>query len=171
MDIKYFNTENEFAHHSHPAHWNRTKIMSVSPQGQDQHRCKSVSLLCSVSSEQPPAVCPFSHFSGDLQETSEDPSLTWPFTHRHRHARWPVDVTELFPRFCCWTLLRLSCRWACLCRGYWHYRNLIDDWLTSRTQCLPAGLYLVGGLISEVLEVLLSDVCCHLLNRSFTSVL
>ena len=48
---------------------------SVSPQGQDQHRCKSFSLLCLISLEQPPAVCPFSHFSRYLQETSEDTSL------------------------------------------------------------------------------------------------
>ena len=23
------------------------------------------------------------------------------FPHRYRHSPWPVDVTELFPRFCC----------------------------------------------------------------------
>ena len=28
---------------------------------------------------------------------------TWPFPHRYRHAPWPVDVTKLFARFCCWT--------------------------------------------------------------------
>ena len=28
-------------------------------------------------------------------------SLTSPFPHRHRHARWPVDVTELFLQVCC----------------------------------------------------------------------
>ena len=55
-------------------------------------------------------------------------SLTWPFPHRHLHARWPVDVTELFLRFCCWTLIRLSLHWAWLCREYWHYRNVFD-WL------------------------------------------
>ena len=45
---------------------------------------------------------------------------------------WPVDVTELFPRICCWTLIRLSRHWAWLCWGYWRYRSLIDwliDWL------------------------------------------
>ena len=47
----------------------------VSPWGQDQHRHKSFSLLCLVSLEQPAAVCPFSHFSCNLQETSEDTSL------------------------------------------------------------------------------------------------
>ena len=26
--------------------------------------------------------------------------LIWPFPYRHRHTPWPVDVTELFPRFC-----------------------------------------------------------------------
>ena len=28
-------------------------------------------------------------------------SLIWPFSHRYRHSPWPVDVTEMFPRFCC----------------------------------------------------------------------
>ena len=28
--------------------------------------------------------------------------------HRYRHSPWPVAVTELFPRFCCWTLI--GCR-------------------------------------------------------------
>ena len=58
-------------------------------------------------------------------------SLTWPFLHRHRHAEWPVHVTELFLRFCCWTLILLLRHWAWFHRGYWRYRNLIDgliDW-------------------------------------------
>ena len=53
-------------------------------------------------------------------------SLIWPFPHRYRHSPWPVDVTELFPRFCCWTLIWLSRHWAWLRRGYWRYRTLID---------------------------------------------
>ena len=53
-------------------------------------------------------------------------SLTWPFPHRYCHSPWPVDVTELFPRFCCWTLIWLSHHWAWLRRGYWRYRSLID---------------------------------------------
>ena len=59
-------------------------------------------------------------------------SLIWPFPHRYRHSPWSVDVTELFPRFCCWTLIWLSHHWAWLRRGYWRYRSLIDwliDWL------------------------------------------
>ena len=59
-------------------------------------------------------------------------SFTWPFPHRYRHSPWPVDVTELFARFCCWTLIRLLRHWAWLRRGYWRYRTLIDwllDWL------------------------------------------
>ena len=58
-------------------------------------------------------------------------SLIWPFPHRYRHCPWPVDVTELFPRFCCWTLIWLSRHWAWLCRGYWRYRSLIDWWLIN----------------------------------------
>ena len=63
-------------------------------------------------------------------------ALTWPFPHRYRHAQWPVDVTELFPRFCCWTLIRLSRYWAWLRRAYWRYRKLIYwliDWSMSCT--------------------------------------
>ena len=53
-------------------------------------------------------------------------SLTRPFSHRHRHARWPIDVTKLLHRFWCWTPIRQPWHWAWLHRGYWHYRNLID---------------------------------------------
>ena len=61
-------------------------------------------------------------------------SLIWPFPRRYRHSPWPVDVTELFPRFCCWTLISLSRHWAWLRRGYWRYRSLIDwliDWFSD----------------------------------------
>ena len=57
------------------------------------------------------------------------------FPHRYRRARWPVDVTELFPRFCSWTLIRLLRHWAWLCRGYWHYRSLIDWWMSRLPDC------------------------------------
>ena len=68
----------------------------------------------------------------------EDTSLwPWPFPHRYLQARWPVDVMELFPRFCCWTLIRLSHRWAWLCRAYWRYRSLID-WLIMKRSAFNA---------------------------------
>ena len=54
------------------------------------------------------------------------------FSHRYRHSPWPADVTELFPQFCCLTLIWLSRYWAWLCRGYWRYRILID-WLMFST--------------------------------------
>ena len=73
-------------------------------------------------------------------------SLIWPFPHRYRHSPWPVDVTELFPRFCCWTLIWLLRHWARLCRGYWRYRSLID-WL---------------------IEWRIIRRCFHTLNLSFT---
>ena len=60
-------------------------------------------------------------------------SLIWPFSNRHRHAWWPVDVTELFHRLWCWRLIRLSPHLAWLCREYWGYRNLID-WLIHLLQ-------------------------------------
>ena len=55
-------------------------------------------------------------------------SLIWPFPHRYRQSPWPVDFKELFPRFCCWTLIWLLRHWAWLCWGFWRYRRLID-WL------------------------------------------
>ena len=55
-------------------------------------------------------------------------SLIRPVPHRYCHSPWPVDVAELFPRFCCWTLIWLSRHWVWLRRGYWRYRSLID-WL------------------------------------------
>ena len=62
-------------------------------------------------------------------------SFTWPFPHRYSHAPWPVDVTELFPQFCCWTMIRLSHHWAWLRRGYWRCRGLID-WLIDKRKLL-----------------------------------
>ena len=54
---------------------NKDNGVSVPRVKTNQHRCKSFALLCSVSLEQPPAVCPFSYFSCYLQETFEDTSL------------------------------------------------------------------------------------------------
>ena len=66
-------------------------------------------------------------------------SLIWPFPHRYRHSLRAVDITKLFPRFCRWTLIRLSLRWAWLYWEYWRYRSLIDcliDWLTHCSDSL-----------------------------------
>ena len=87
--------------------------------------------------------------------------------HSYRHARWPVDVVELFPRVCCWTVIRLSRHWAWLRRGYWRYRNLFV-WLIVicllLDQCeilllltsyivtgMPDGLLMCGTLSSSLL--------------------
>ena len=55
-------------------------------------------------------------------------SLAWPFPYRHQHARWLVDVTKLFHRFCCWTPIQLLRHWVWLAWGFWRYKNFID-WL------------------------------------------
>ena len=60
-------------------------------------------------------------------------SLTCPFPHILQHTRWRIDITELFHWFCCLMSIWLSCYWAWLCWGYWHYRNLID-WLIDSWQ-------------------------------------
>ena len=53
------------------------------------------------------------------------------FPHRYRYSPWPVDVTELFPRFCCWTLIWLSRHWAWLLAGdIGAIEVWLNDWLT-----------------------------------------
>ena len=84
--------------------------------------CQSISLLWPFYLEQSPAACMFNHL--------RHISLTGPFSHRHRHTRGPIDVTEMLQCFCCWTLIWLSCHWAWLCQWCWCYRNLID-WLIN----------------------------------------
>ena len=65
---------------------------------------------------------------------------------------WPVDVTKLFPQFCCWTLIRLSRHWAWLHRGYWRYRSLVD-WLIDKSlkPCACKLLATLGILILSML--------------------
>ena len=60
---------------------------------------------------------------------------TWPFPNRYRHAPWPIDVTEWFPQFCCWTTIRLLRHWDWLSWGYWCYRSLIDMYVQIFTSC------------------------------------
>ena len=50
--------------------------------------------------------------------------------HNNRNSQLSSShsITELFTRFCCWTLIRLSRHWAWLRWRYWRYRSLID-WL------------------------------------------
>ena len=78
-------------------------------------------------------------------------SLIWPSPHRYRHSPWPVDVIELFPRFCCWILIRLSRHWAWLCRGYWRYRSLIDwYWVKVITAFVQSPLSSAISMIFEL---------------------
>ena len=76
---------------------------------------------CHYQCVHPPQFPPSGNFSRRI-------FLTWPFPHRHQHARWPVDIVELLHRFCCWALIWMSCHWAWLCWGYRRNRNLVD-WL------------------------------------------
>ena len=120
-------------HHSRPAHWDRTKTIVCQSLGsrptQVQELLTLVPCLCGTTSRclsiQPFQLLPSRNIWSYI-------SLTWPFLHRHQHAWWPVDVMERFLPFCCWTLIRLSCHWAWLRQGHWHYRNLID-WLCGLT--------------------------------------
>ena len=54
-------------------------------------------------------------------------SLTWLFPRGHQHAHWPVNVTELLHRICCWALILLSHHWAWLCPGIFAIQKF--DWL------------------------------------------
>ena len=47
-------------------------------------------------------------------------------------------IMELFPRFCCWTLIWLSCHGAWIRQVYWRYRSLIDTLTTSLSFALPS---------------------------------
>ena len=62
-------------HHSHPIHWDRTTVLVCRCLGQDQHRCKSFSILCPISLKQSLTVCLFNHFHCYIEKTSEDTSL------------------------------------------------------------------------------------------------
>ena len=131
---------------THPVHWDRTMIIicqslrSRPTEVQDLFTLlpRLFGTTCCCLSVQPYHLLP-------LRNIWRRISLTWPFPHRHRHARWHVDVTELFPRFCCWTLIRLSRHSAWLRRGYWHYRNLIDwlEWSRKHNQQRQKGFDLV----------------------------
>ena len=116
-------------HHFHPVHRDQTTTIICQSLGSRPTQVQELFTLvphlfgttCCCLSAQPFQLLPLGNIWRRI-------SLTWPFSHRYRHARCPVDVTELFSRFCCWTLIRLSRHWAWLRRGYWRYRNLID-WL------------------------------------------
>ena len=115
--------------HFPAVHWDQTMIIVCQSLGSRPTQVQEVLTLlprlfgatCCCLSVQPFQLLP-------LRNIWRHISLTWPFPHRHRHAWWAVDVTELFPRFCCWTLIWLSRHWPWLRRAYWHYRSLID-WL------------------------------------------
>ena len=93
-------------------------------------------------------------------------SWTWPLPHRYRHSPWPVDVTELFPRFCCWTLIWLLHHWAWLRRLYWRYQSLID-WLIVKDcpyECLRyfARIFTerYGSLIKAINHLIMRYILC-----------
>ena len=116
-------------HHFHPVHWDQTMITVCQSLRSRPTLVQELFTLVphlfgtifSCLSIQPFQLLP-------LRNIWRHIPLSWPFPHRHGHAWWPVDITQLFPWFCCWTLIRLSCHWAWPCRGYWRYRTLID-WL------------------------------------------
>ena len=62
-------------HHSNPIYWDQTKESFCRSLWSRPTHCQSNSLLFPCSLEQCPTVCPFSHFSWNLQEASQDTSL------------------------------------------------------------------------------------------------
>ena len=122
-----------FPHWFLPGHWDQTMIIVCQSLGSRpilvQELFTLVPCLFGTTSHclsvQPFPLLP-------LRNIWRHISLIWPFPHRYRHSPRPVDVTEVFPRFCCWTLIWLLRHWAWLRWGYWRYRSLIDwliDWL------------------------------------------
>ena len=127
-----------FPHHSHPVIMQCDQAKELvcqslgsRPQARAQEHFYS---CCFISLEQPPAVSPFTHFSWYLLGSISKTHLLWlglsPYWHQH--TRWPVDVTELLHRFCCWTPIQLlHATEAGFAHRYWCSRNLIDwliDW-------------------------------------------
>ena len=113
--------------HFHPVHWDQTTIIvcqsigSRPIQAQElftlvPHLFGTTSCCLSVKLFQ---LLPSRNIWRNI-------SLTWPFPHRHRHDQCPVDVTELFLRFWCWTLIRLSCATE---SGFAWDMSAIEFWL------------------------------------------
>ena len=158
-------------HRFHPTHWDQTMVIVCQSLGSRLTQVQELSTLvshlfgttCSCLSIHLYQLLP-------LRNIWRHTTLTWSFSHRYWHARWPVDVTELFPRFWFWTQIRLSRHWAWLCWGYWRYRNLID-WLTevfSRLSVLTdlSPSHDVTGNVNDIINrhadgSLRSGIFCH----------
>ena len=111
-------------HHFLPIHWDQTMIILCQSLGSRPMLVQELftvvpRLFGTTSGCLPVQFLPLINIWRHI-------SSIWPFSHRYRHSPWPVDVTKLFLRFCCWTLIWLSHHWAWLRRGYWRYRSLID---------------------------------------------
>ena len=118
------------SHHSHPVHLDQTKELVCRSLGSRSTQVQEVSTLVPLlfgSTSRCLSVQPFRLLPS--RNIWRHISSTWTFPHRHQHARWPVDVSELFHRFYCWAPIWLSRYWVWL--GYWRYRNLID-WFIAR---------------------------------------
>ena len=150
-----------------PVHWHQTMIIACQSLGSRPILVLELFTLvpclfgttCRSLSVQPVQLLPSRNIWRHI-------SLIWPFPHRYRHSQWPVAVTELFPRFCCWTLIWLSRHWAWFCQGYWRYRSLIDwliDWLEDFPFNKP---YFIAarGILDTLLHTL-CDIAPYVLNR------
>ena len=96
-------------HHFHPIPWDQTTIIVCQSLGSRptqvqelftlvSHLFRTISRCLSV---QPFQLLP-------LRNIWRYISLTWSFPHRYRHSPWPVDVTELFRRCCCFLITDLA---------------------------------------------------------------
>ena len=115
-------------YHFHSVHWDQTTIIVCQSLGstptQVQELFTLVELCATLWNNRPlsvRSVISVPTFKKYLNTHLFDLA----FPHRYR---WPVDVMELFPRFCCSTLIRLSRHWAWLCRdiGAWKFAWLIE---------------------------------------------
>ena len=91
-----------------PVHWNQTIIVCQSLGSRPILVLELFTLVLRLfgTTCRYLSVQPFQLLS--LRNIWRHISLPWPFHHRYRYSPWPVDVIELFPRFCCWTLIWLK---------------------------------------------------------------
>ena len=125
-------------HYSHPVHWNQTEELVYHSLGSRPSQAQELfTLVLHLFGTTTHCLSIHLLFQSLFQllpptKVSRRLPLTFPLSHKHQHAQWPIGTAELFPRFYCLTPIGQLCHWTWLRRGYLRYGNLIDwliDWL------------------------------------------
>ena len=133
-------------HYFHPIHWDQIMIIICQYLGSRPTQAQQLFTLVLRLLGTTCCLVVQSFQLLPLRNIWRHISSTWLFPHRYWHARWTVDVMELFLQFCCWTLIRLSRHWAWLCRGYWRYRNWLINWFMCPFWTILINIYLTVSL-------------------------